>query len=151
MHPTQVLLVPSSADGTSQGTPQQVGPVTTLPQQQPPKLSRSTSVSDSIGPTSFKLQALQQDKVGFSYILLTKPASGPMGVQVQAGTSTDWQMVSSNRRRRLLTLSAGTLPLLPASEAVGVGSTFLPPCFEVRGVTDAVPSGTSSTYIDTQP
>ncbi len=133
-----MLLVPSSADGTSQGTPQQVGPVTTLPQQQPPRLSRSTSVSDSIGATSFKLQPLQQDKVGFSYILLTQPASGPMGVQVQAGTSTDWQMVSTNRRRRLLTLSASTLPLLPASEAVSVGSTFLPPCFEVRGLEDAL-------------
>jgi hypothetical protein len=127
-----VLLVAASQDGSSQGTPLQLGPVTTLADQQPPKLARSAAISDSIGATSFKLQPLQQDKVGFAYMLLTRPNSAPDNVQVAAGTATPWQLVQL-RRRRLQALSAGTLPLLPASEAVIVGTTFLPPCYQVRG------------------
>ncbi len=128
--PLQVLLVASSQDGTAKAPPLQLGPVTTQPDQQAPKLARSAGVSDSIGATSFKLQPLQQDKVGFAYILLTRPHSAPDNLQVPSGTATPWQLAQP-QRRRLQALTAGTLPLLPASEAVTVGATFLPPCYQV--------------------
>lgn len=71
----QVVLVPASLDGHDLGSPAQLAPFTTGEPLNPPRLSDGLGINPVVGPDRFSVFNISQDKPGFAYLLVTKPAN----------------------------------------------------------------------------
>lgn len=73
-HP-QVVLIPVSLDGQDLGRPAQLAPFSTGEPLTPPRLSDGLGINPVVGPDRFRVFNISQDKPGFAYLLVTKPAN----------------------------------------------------------------------------
>lgn len=73
-HP-QVVLIPVSLDGHDLGPPTQLAPFRTGEPLTPPRLSDGLGINPVVGPDRFSVFNISQDKPGFAYLLVTKPAN----------------------------------------------------------------------------
>jgi hypothetical protein len=71
----QVVLVPVSLDGQDTGSAAQLPPFTTGEPLMPPRLSDGLGINPVVGPDRFSVFNISQDKPGFAYLLVTKPAN----------------------------------------------------------------------------
>jgi hypothetical protein len=70
-----VVLVPVSLDGRDLGPPAQLPPFRTGEPLTPPRLSDGLGINPVVGPDRFRVFNISQDKPGFAYLLVTKPAN----------------------------------------------------------------------------
>lgn len=68
-------MVPQSLDGSLGGTPQDAGWFVTSPPQAGPQPGPSLRVNPVIGADRFSVEGVGQDKPGFVYVLVTRPAA----------------------------------------------------------------------------
>ncbi|GAX72759.1 hypothetical protein CEUSTIGMA_g215.t1 [Chlamydomonas eustigma] len=82
-----VYLSTLSSDGIfNSGPPIALSPVTTDLSSIPPQLSNLTKVDSQIGPYSFAVDHVQQDKQGFIYLLVTMPFNQTTQLASQSAT-----------------------------------------------------------------
>lgn len=67
--------MPVSVDGQDRGSPAQLPPFSTGDALTPPRLSEGLGINPVVGPDRFSVFNISQDKPGFAYLLVTKPAN----------------------------------------------------------------------------
>lgn len=68
-------MIPVSLDGHDLGPPAQLAPFRTGEPLTPPRLSEGLGINPVVGPDRFSVFNISQDKPGFAYLLVTKPAN----------------------------------------------------------------------------
>lgn len=116
----RLYVLPESTQGNQALALTRLGTFTTAPASLPPVLAPAARINAVVGPASFRLDGLQQDKPGFAYVLVTRPKEQP--VSIQSGTAMAFNKVgppaSVRRERRLLAAEEGH----PAGSSNGGGS-----------------------------
>jgi hypothetical protein len=86
-HP-QVILVPASLDGQELGPAAQLPVFSTADEASPPQLSPCLGINPLVGPDRFSVFNISQDKPGFAYLLVTRPAN-QVNTEVSMGQPVD--------------------------------------------------------------